>query len=87
MSYRKVRIVKWLLDILGRWKERRYRKKESRRLYETYDENKRTLEKGGTLEAFTPPKEKQICQCPEKVSAGYRDEGWIICLRCKGRIG
>ncbi len=50
MPYRKVRIViRWLLGILRRWQERRYRKEETKRLYRTYDKNKEILDDGGTL--------------------------------------
>lgn len=28
-----------------------------------------------------------VCNCRRKVSAGYRRQGWIVCLHCDGRIG
>lgn len=30
---------------------------------------------------------ERSCECPEKISAGYRRKGWIVCLHCMGRIG
>lgn len=42
-------MINWIKSILGRWQERRIRTKTLREDYRTYDRNRATLEKGGTL--------------------------------------
>ena len=37
------------------------------------------------VEAADP--EGRWCKCEQKVSAGYRREGWIVCLLCKKDVG
>lgn len=40
-----------------------------------------------TLRLREADRNAKWCECPSKEDAGYRDNGWIVCGRCKGRIG